>query len=838
MKLAKIAACVLLGVMNNAYAKAAAGQDQGFTFDASLFLGSGYGEGIERFNQENTVAAGRYSVDIWLNNQFIRQDEIPFQTLPSGDVVPCLSAAFWESQGVAVKQDSDMNCLYPQAAVDGARWDLALAELKLSLFVPQAALRKGPEDAVPVAQWNAGESVLFTNYNANYYSSNGHGNRSDYGWLGLNSGINLGLWQFRQQSSASISRYNDRQTQKWDNLQTWVQRPIAALGSTLTLGESYTAGNLLGSVAFTGVKLQTDERMQPLSRRGYAPEIRGTAGSPARVVVSQNGRKIYETSVPEGPFLIDNLANTAWEGDLQVDVIEAQGKRSQFTVPFASVPLSMRPGTWRYSSVLGAARDYPHVNNRFADFTLEHGWSNTLTLNAAARAGDDYQALVVGGVVATRFGAFGSDVTASRAKIAGQTEQGWRWQTHWSRTFAPTGTHVALAGYRYSTAGYRDFSDVLAQRRWQHDASWRSDSLNQRNQFTATLNQSLGDLGNLWFSGSMMDYYDDRGRSTQLQMGYSTQIGRANLNFTVSRQQSWWMTRSGDARERLRDGQKENLFTLTLSLPLNFGERDHYVSWSASRSRQAGASSQVSLTGPLDEKETLSYAVSAGWQQGKDGNAAQNNWSATLQKMSNFGTLNGSYARASNYQQWSGGVRGAAVLHGGGLTTGPWLGETFALIEADGAQGARIASTQNAVVDSHGYALVPSLTPYRYNTISLDSQALDNQTELQESQQRIVPWAGAAVKLTFATLQGHALIVSLKPESAQGVVLGADVKDSQGAIVGMVGQGLQAYARVAQPQGRITIGRDGGKACVVAYRLTPAQLNQPLIPLTGACESP
>lgn len=162
----------------------------------------------------------------------------------------------------------------------------------------------------------------------------------------------------------------------------------------------------------------------------------------------------------------------------------------------------------------------------------------------------------------------------------------------------------------------------------------------------------------------------------------------------------------------------------------------------------------------------------------------------------------------------------------------------FALIEADGAQGARVSSTQNAVVDGNGYALVPSLTPYRYNTISLDSQALDNQTELQESQQRIAPWAGAAVKLKFATLQGHALLISLKPQSAQGITLGAEVKDSQGAIVGMVGQGLQAYARVTQPQGRISIERDGGQPCLVTYRLGPAQINQPLIPLTGACESP
>lgn len=64
-------------------------------------------------------------------------------------------------------------------------------------------------------------------------------------------------------------------------------------------------------MAFTGVKLETDQRMWPQSRRGYAPEIRGTASTPSRVVVKQNGRTLYETSVPQGPFVLDDLPNTA-----------------------------------------------------------------------------------------------------------------------------------------------------------------------------------------------------------------------------------------------------------------------------------------------------------------------------------------------------------------------------------------------------------------------------------------------------------------------------------------------------------------------------------------------
>ncbi|MDI2068249.1 fimbria/pilus outer membrane usher protein, partial [Klebsiella pneumoniae] len=127
---------------------------------------------------------------------------------------------------------------------------------------------------------------------------------------GLSSGFNMGSWQFRQQSSANWRRDGDRESQRWDALQTWLQHPVASLESLLKVGESYTSGNLLGSMAFTGVKLETDQRMWPQSRRGYAPEIRGTASTPSRVVAKQNGRTHYETSVPQGAFVLDDVPNT------------------------------------------------------------------------------------------------------------------------------------------------------------------------------------------------------------------------------------------------------------------------------------------------------------------------------------------------------------------------------------------------------------------------------------------------------------------------------------------------------------------------------------------------
>jgi len=239
----------------------------------------------------------------------------------------------------------------------------------------------------------------------------------------------------------------------------------------------------------------------------------------------------------------------------------------------------------------------------------------------------------------------------------------------------------------------------------------------------------------------------------------------------------------------------------------------------------------VSLSGALDSAETVNYALSTGWQQAKDESSAVTDWSGSLQKNTAFGTLNGSVSQAQNYQQWTAGVRGAVVVHRHGVVAGPWVGDTFALVEAPGAAGARVGGGQGAIVNRGGYALVPSLTPYRYNNVTIDSSEMDNHVELQESQRRIAPMAGAAVKLRFATLSGYPLLITVNGKETLPV--GASVTDDRGRIVGMVAQGNQVYARVEGEQGLLTIE---GSDCSLPWILNEQQRTEPLIALTQACK--
>ncbi|MEG0210069.1 MULTISPECIES: fimbria/pilus outer membrane usher protein [Hafnia] len=834
-----------------------AAENSQYTFDESLFLGGDFGKGLKRFNADNNTPAGKYSVDIYLNGRFIQRDSVDFvNNSAQKESEPCLSREFYVQSGVnesALPQGDELakrQCKSPEALLKGASWSFDQPRLRLDLYIPQALLTRSPRDAVPVESWDAGESLMFLNYSTNYYQSryrSGSGGTSQYGFLGLKSGINLGLWQLRQQSSATYSQSPSRSRYQWQSLQTYMQRPIAALDSNLMIGQSYSGGSLFGSMAYNGVKLETDQRMWPQSRRGYAPEIRGTAQTNARVVVSQNGRTIYETNVPQGPFVIDDLSSTHYEGDLKVEIIEADGRSSTFTVPFSAVPDSMRPGVSRYNAVVGRARDYGDTQNLFGDFTYERGISNSFTGNLGLRIADDYQAILAGGVWSHWLGAFGLNTTWSHAQIDdNQSQSGWRVQASYSRTFDYTGTNVALAGYRYSTEGYRELSDVLGERASKKHGSnnvFKSDTLNQRNQFTAMINQSLGDYGSLYLSGSVMDYYDNQSRNTQLQVGYSNSWKNISYNLAISRQQSVYrnqidMDGSEQGRSRSYLGNTENLITLTFSIPLSFGGRDNYISTSLSHADSSGNSGQTSVSGMLDDAGTLNYSVYAGYQQNRESQAGSTkNWGANLQKNSAFGTLNGSYSASSDYTQWGVGGRGAAVIHRGGITLGPYLSETFGLVEAKGAKGALVKNGQGARIDSNGYAIVPSLTPYRYNTISLDPKGINKHTELKSTQSRVIPYAGAAVKASFDTLSGYGVLIKAKINGTEALPMGASVLDDQNNVVGMSGQASLIYARVRERQGILTVkwGDSPQEMCRVSYVLPESSEQQELVSVAGQC---
>jgi len=799
--------CMALGCFGSPLAG-----EPAWEFDSGLLRGSGLsGAMVEYFNHPYALLPGVHHMELYVNGKFITRMDIRFVGTAHGEVRPCLKGELWQRIGVAEAhiQEGEGECPALIEQVAGSSFVLDVSRMQLSLSVPRILMRHSPPNVVAADELDAGQRLLFFNYMGNAWHAERSGRiwakHQDSAHLSLTGGANFGLWQYRQQGHLSLNRIS---SPHWHNLSSRLQRPLPGIGSQLTLGQLYTGGHFFSGLAYHGASLANDERMLAEDQRGFSPVVRGVAASNAKVTIRQKGREIYQTTVAPGAFVIDDLTPASRNGDLEVIVEEADGTVNTFKVPFSALPQSLRPGRGHYNLAFGRTRNNVG-NSYFADASYRRGVSNTISAGTGVRVAVGYQALAADAVYLSRAGAIGLTVSHSRASVPGRkAHAGWRAGLSYSHTFAPTHTHFALAAYRYSTASYRDLNDVLGERFANRTGGvWQSDSYRQRARFDISVNQTLGEYGYLYLSGSMHNWHYSHQHERQWQLGYSTMLaGRIGFNLSLLRQ----YTAFAPVGQALR---RDDQLNLSLSMPLGSGG----ISTGYSRSGSNGNQYDMALSG---SGERSNWHLGANRAQRKIG------WNLGLQQQLPNANLGFNYSRGPHHWQLAGNVQGAFVVHGGGLTFGPWLGDTFALVEAKGAKGARVGGHGRVRVDRFGYALVPSLTPYRYNRVFLDPQDAD--IELENAEQRSAPYAGAAVKLTFQTRHGQALLIHVNAPEGQSLPPGTPALDAAGNVVGLLGQGNWLYLRSESGRGQLYLpwGRQDQR-CRLVYDSTHA----PVVPL-------
>ncbi|MFJ2364012.1 fimbria/pilus outer membrane usher protein [Pseudomonas sp. NPDC087697] len=830
--------------------------DNTYLFDDNMMFGGG---SLSRFNRLNAIEPGQYKVDLFINGRFVERVDLRFVDQGKGNVQPCLSSQLLEQAGVlkeAIKSPGDDSCMVLAKAVEGAATAFDFSLLRLDLNIPQSLMLRYPRGYVAPENLEGGDTIGFVNYSASQYHvtrSGDYANSSDSSYMALNSGLNIGLWRLRQQGNL---RYDTDNGSHWNTTRSYVQRALPVIKGEMTLGQGFTSGRFFSGLSYTGVEIASDDRMLPESVRGYAPAVRGIAKTNAQVIVRQNGKDIYQANVAPGPFEITDLYSTSYNGDLKVLVTEADGTVSTFTVPFSAVPESLRPGNSRYSVAVGKSRDIGD-SDPFTEMTYQRGLTNSITANSGLRLAEGYQSMVIGGVYSNVLGAFGLDTTYSRADMPSEGQlDGWMARLSYSRTFQPTNTTLSIAGYRYSTEGYRDLGDVLGVRESiRSGETWQSSSYLQRSRFEVSINQSLQAYGTVFLSGSTQDYRNGRERDSQLQFGYANSLrNNVSFNLSVARQttgsylnrtsgssyddQSQNALQTGYTNNSRTNGSSETVTLLSVSFPLGSPARGNapYLSSSVSHSATSGNAYQTSLSGTQGKDQSLSYGVDFS----RDDYQKQNTWSGNLQKRLPNASVSASASKGQDYWQASGSARGALAVHSGGVTFGPYLSDTFALVEAKGANGATVMNSMGAKIDNNGYALVPSLTPYRYNTVALNPEGMNEKAELDEGQRRVAPYAGAAVKVDFKTRAGNAILLKAVRANGQAVPMGADVLDDNASVIGMVGQGSQAYLRTDKLKGTLTVRWGDAKAdsCEMRFDLAKQDVSQALIKLDSACVAP
>ncbi|WP_354681387.1 fimbria/pilus outer membrane usher protein [Cupriavidus plantarum] len=831
-------------------------------FDMGFLRGDGPPIDGARFAYGNPVQPGVHPLALHLNGRRIGRADIRLDHVNGYGALPqpCIDRALLTRLGVdtarltreatAALTGPAETCHPIDSLIEGATAHVDMSDFRMDIGVPQVALATRARGSIDPDEWDDGVTAAMLRYDASVYGtrySQASAGTSMQAYAGLRGGINLGPWRLRHDgnlSAASRDGGDGRTTYRttYRAMQTSLQRAIAPLDSQLTVGDGFTDGTLFDSVGFRGIRLASDDRMLPESRRGFAPAVRGMANTNARVQIRQHGTLLYETTVAPGAFEIGDLYPTGYGGDLDVSVTEADGSVRAWRVPFTATVQALRPGVTRMALTVGQHRVGQHrVGQRragqyranqgrqpssdatpwLAQATVRHGLTNLVTLEGGIAASRDYAALAAGVALNTAYGAFAADITQTFAASAdGTTHRGQRLRVAYQRTFPLTGTSVSLSGYRLAGDGYLSLADAIALR---HAPSPdMAMTMQPIGRVQAIVNQPIGTQhGTFYLSGSMQTFRHRDGRHGQFQIGYSHRLGRVHYSLSAARLLDM------DA------GRWDTRVMLTLGVPLGDGTHRPYAGSALTYDPRGHLTAQQSLTGTAGRDNTLAYGVTATASRIANAGGPREAYgaSANAAYVGTLAAINGNAGVASGYRQAGGGISGMIVGYAGGLALSPAQGDTLAVVEADDAPGARIASASGMRVGPWGRAVVSNLQPFSRNAIEIDPRGLPLSVELKTDTHHVAPTAGAVVRARFdAHRSGRPALIRARMADGLPMSFGAEIFAADGRALGTVAQGGRALVRgLMEDAGALTVTWGAGphEQCVLDYVLAGGSSDLP-----------
>ncbi|MDL5166312.1 fimbria/pilus outer membrane usher protein [Proteus faecis] len=768
--------------------------------------------------ENNEQLPGKYYVDIYVNTNLIGTENIKFEKVDNGKLIPCLSISDLTKFGIKTSEYKELetkgnNCVN-LSAIPNAKSEFQFNSQRLYLSIPQIAMNKDPRGFVDLNNIDNGITALLLNYSysgSKNYDRKSNGSNTTSNYINLRPGVNIGPWRLRNYTTWSNS---DDKSSKWDTVYTYLSRSINQLKSQLILGDGVSPSSVFDSVPFRGIQLGTDDDMYPESVRGYAPVVRGIARSNAQITIRQNGYTIYQTEVAAGPFEINDLYPTGSSGDLYVTIKESNGSEQHQIIPFASLPVLQREGYVSYSITGGEYRAYDKEieKQKFGQLTLIYGLPYGATAYGGSQLSNNYQAYSIG--IGQNLGALGAisiDVTQANSKLNnGDTSRGQSYRFRYNKNLNTIGTNIALAGYRYSTDGYYSLAEVFDEYR---NGISAPEIERRRNRAEITINQNLGEQYGSLSIGYVRENYWNSDRKTQsATVGYnnSWQGISYGLNYTYNKNTNNYSYRSSSYAKSNDDHQ----LALSVSVPFSVFDDTFYYNFNTNSSSQSPSTGSVGLSAS-QLNNRLNWSLQQAFTNQDQGSSGNLNASYK----GKYGEMTGGSGYSKDNYNLYYGVNGSLVAHSGGVVLGQQLGETSAIVDIPEAADVAVLNQAGVETNSYGYALVPYITPYRKNTIDIDTSALPENTEMALTSQTVSPSRGALVKANFSANVGYRALIALTLENGEFIPFGSQVifKDKP-QLNNIVGNDGEVYLSGLSEKGQFIV-KYNDKQCSANYNL-------------------
>ena len=783
---------------------------------------------VSHFARAGYVMPGDYPLTLNVNGTEVREVTVTFSA-PTNDPhgsVPCLTPEMVGLFGLkdefteklVWKTIASTHCL-DEASLPGmsAVGDLSTGSLKVSL--PQAYLEYTAPDWDPPSRWDDGVAGVLFDYNLNasesHMLSGSSFNSTSLSGSGT-TGANFGPWRLRADWQASRYSSGNNTTQNFDWTRFYLYRALPKMGAKLTLGESDLDSSLFDSFRFVGGSLVTDDSMLPPNLQGYAPEVTGVARTNAKVIISQQGRVIYESQVAPGPFRIQELSS-AVSGQLDVRVEEQDGRVQTFQVDTANIPYLTRPGMVRYKIAAGRPTDWEHrmQDETFATGEFSWGISNGWSLFGGLVAAKKYAALAVGiGRDLLSLGALSFDVTESRATLPGdEDKRGASYRLSFSKRFEKIDGQVTFAGYRFSERDFMSMSDYLEAR--YHDSDWGGLSWGrQKELYTITVSKAFRDWKmNLYGNYSHRTYWN-RPDSDRYSLTLSQYMDIGNwkdisLSLTGYRSETW--------------GVKDDGVYASVSVPWSNGGSLSYNG----QSTTSGSSHTVGWYDTIDSNN--SYSMQAG--VGTGNKMLASGYLTHNGDMAN-GTLSASYYEGS-YASFGLSMQGGmtATRYGAALHPAGMNGSTRLMIDTGDAAGVplnRGGTIQKT--NAFGVGVMGSLNSYWRNSVGVDVNALGDNMEVGHPLTELTMTEGAIGYRKIDVLVGRKMMAIMKFADGSSPAFGATVWRGTHQT-GVVDDGGSVWLAGVEPGAKMEVRENEKPVCrfAIPERLPPVNSTQSLL---------
>ncbi|WP_225615096.1 fimbria/pilus outer membrane usher protein [Pseudomonas sp. PDM18] len=778
-------------------------------FNASFLKDKGEGVDLRYFENANAVLPGTYDVDLYLNQRLDRRAEVTFQNDPEaemGEARPVLPLGLLRSMGVDVERLQQEGIVATDATddepvhllrIEDAAVEMDVAQLALQISVPQAYIKRNSRGYVDPSLWDEGITALFSDYQVNLDRNSDADSSSDYGYLGLRNGLNIGPWRLRNDSSI---RQGTGMPRTFTSNRTFVERDITSLKSRFALGQLYTDGDIFDSSRIKGLQLSSDTGMLPDDEAGYAPTVRGIAESNARVEIRQNGYVIYSTSVSPGAFEIRDIYPSGSNGDLEITIVEEDGRERKFTQAYSYLPIMARRGSLQYHLSLGQYDGERSSKPTVLQGTAVYGLGHNLTSYGGLLHAEDYSALNAGVGVNSSLGGMSMDVTTSRSRpTRGKSTAGQSVRFLYSKTLNQTDTTFTMAGYRYSTSGYRTLNEHIdEQERDRNDEYYYSGRPKHR--LDLTVNQAIGSRGSVYLSAGETNYWDRTGGTRRLQLGFSSNYKDLSYNVSASHTQD-----VGQA------GGSDNQLTVSVSIPFGSRARAQRFYSNATTAGKGQDSLQAGVSGYLNDSNNLSYSAHTGQFGSEHSAGAGMAWDAPSAKLA------GNMSRSGTANHYDLTASGSVIAHSDGITLSQPVGETFALIEVPGVKDVGLENS-HVRTDHAGYMVAGYVQPYRYNWLNLDTKTLGSDVDVGETSKQLVPRRGAIVKASFDAASGRRIQFVLAQADGSPLPFATQVLDQDNKLLAVVDNLSRALVFGIPEKGTLKVRWAKG-SCAVPYKL-------------------